>query len=133
MALSFYLGREYRRRRERNPLYSLRAFARDLGCDHASLSQWIRGKRAITAASADQICGALGLDGIDRLCVCELDPCDLEIVAAARSSKVRDCHALAAATGQSLDRINLSLAKLMRLGLIRMNGDQWHVIEKEVA
>jgi hypothetical protein len=87
----------------------------------------------MTAASVDQLCDALGLDGFERTCVCALDPCDFDILAAARTSQANNCHALAAATGLGLDQLNQSLSKLMRLGVVRMDGDQWHIIEREIA
>ncbi len=52
---------ELARRCSRNPQYSLRAFAMDLGVDHASLSQWIRGRRTLTERTIRQIGPLLGL------------------------------------------------------------------------
>ena len=45
------LQRELAQRCARNPRYSLRGFANFLGVDHATLSQLLRGKRAVTPAS----------------------------------------------------------------------------------
>jgi transcriptional regulator with XRE-family HTH domain len=133
MSVASFLDREYGRRKGRNPRYSLRAFARDLGCDHSTLSQWMRGKRPVSDEAAAQLCDALGLHGIDRRRVCELGPTDLEVVAAARETKASDSHALAAATGLGLDALNTALFKLIRLGVLRMDGDAWHLVEKELA
>src|SRR3954447_4692041 len=48
MGASDFLRRELGRRQDRNSRYSLRAFARDLACDHATLSQWLRGARPMS-------------------------------------------------------------------------------------
>jgi transcriptional regulator with XRE-family HTH domain len=133
MGVPGFLNREYERRKRRNARYSLRAFARDLGCDHSTLSQWMRGKRPITEEAAGLICQALGLHGVDRRRVCELDEIDLQVVAAARETEARNCHDLSAASGLGIDRLNISLSKLMRLGVLRMAGSEWHLVEKELA
>ncbi|MGA8429060.1 MAG: helix-turn-helix transcriptional regulator [Candidatus Sulfotelmatobacter sp.] len=44
------LKREFDARRQRNPRYSLRAFAEFLATDHSTLSQIFRGKRRIPAS-----------------------------------------------------------------------------------
>lgn len=43
-----FLHREFLQRCQANKNYSLRAFARDIGIDHSTLSQILRGKRVIT-------------------------------------------------------------------------------------
>ena len=133
MSLPAFLEREYARRRDRNRHYSLRAFARDLGCDHSTLSQWMRGKRVMTEQAAETVCDALALRGIDRRLARELDASDLDVLAAARKSGARDCHALAEITGLGIDRLNRSLFKLMRLEVLRMNGSEWSFAAKELA
>ena len=77
VGLPVYLEREFARRRARNGRYSLRAFARDLGCDHSTLSQWMRGTRPLTRESVNQLCNALSLRGIDRRRACEIDEIDV--------------------------------------------------------
>lgn len=49
------LQAELVRRCESNPQYSLRAFALDLDIDHATLSQLLRGRRALTAATIERL------------------------------------------------------------------------------
>lgn len=56
------LQAELARRCADNPQYSLRAFALDLGTDHSSLSQLLRGRRALTAAMIERLGAKLGLD-----------------------------------------------------------------------
>jgi hypothetical protein len=67
------LRTELARRCAANERYSLRAFARFLRTDHASLSQILRGKRKISETTVRQLSVRLGLDGrrIDELVVHE--------------------------------------------------------------
>ncbi len=63
MDFSDLLHRELRRRQQANPRYSLRAFAKYLNLDPSSLSQIIRGKRALTPALIEKVGGRLGIRG----------------------------------------------------------------------
>src|SRR5689334_22299599 len=56
------LRSELAKRCEKNERYSLRAFARDLDIEHATLSQLLRGQRELTAATVDRLARQLGLD-----------------------------------------------------------------------
>lgn len=60
-----YLQVELDRRKETNPLFSLRAFARNLGISPAQLSQIISGKRPLTITTAKTIAKALKLSPIE--------------------------------------------------------------------
>src|SRR5436305_268850 len=83
MGFAAFLDHELKRRQRRNRRYSLRAFARDLGCDHSTLSQWMRGRRALTPDSIAQLARAMRLDEA-RLAYCrEFDPLAGEVIAAA--------------------------------------------------
>ena len=130
MAFPAFLQREYQRRRTRNRRYSLRAFARDLGCDHSTLSQWMRGRRPITQPSLDRLCAGLGIAGADRARVCEIDEADIAVVAAVRNGASRTSPGLAGAAAMPVDHVNLSLFKLRRLNSLRRGGADWHVVEE---
>jgi len=56
-----FLQSELARRCARNAQYSLRAFALHLDVDHSTLSQWLRGRRPITARSIETIGAKLSL------------------------------------------------------------------------
>jgi hypothetical protein len=133
MDLREFLQREFRRRTGRNRRYSLRAFARDLGCDHSTLSQWLRGTRPITVDSIDRLCRRLGIAGMDRRRICELTDMDLMVVEAARTSAARTSPSLAELLGLTVDQVNLSLTRLMRLHILRMQGNEWEIVEGELA
>lgn len=57
-----FLQAELASRCSRNPQYSLRAFARHLGLDHATVSQLLRGRRRLTPRTIRRIGVRLGLD-----------------------------------------------------------------------
>lgn len=56
------LQQEYLRRQSKNPNYSIRAYARQLGIYHATLSALLAGKRPITEKTAKKIVQKLDLD-----------------------------------------------------------------------
>lgn len=56
-----YLQQEFVKRTAKNPAYSLRAFAQQLGVNHATLSSLMSGKRAITEATLLKLGQALNL------------------------------------------------------------------------
>lgn len=61
-----FLLDEFRNRRSRNPNYSLRAFARDLGMPASKLSQNLRGLCGISVAKAEVIADKIQLREDDR-------------------------------------------------------------------
>lgn len=61
-----FLLEEFRSRRSRNPHYSLRAFARDLGMPASKLSQNLRGLCGISVAKADKIASRLQMRDDER-------------------------------------------------------------------
>jgi transcriptional regulator with XRE-family HTH domain len=131
MAIPTFLKREFARRKARNRSYSMRAFARDLGFDHSTVSQWMRGERPVTANAASQICDTLGVCEQHRQLICELNETDYQIVATARASSTCESPELARLAGVTVDRLNMSLAKLLRLNLLKMDGGCWHLAEDE--
>ncbi len=56
-----YLRREYRARVQRRPLYSQRAFARDLGLSPSSLTDYLKGNIRFSAGRIQQIGKSIGL------------------------------------------------------------------------
>lgn len=61
-----FLLEEFKARRARNPNYSLRAFARDLGMPASKLSQNLRGLCGISVAKAETIADKLAMREDDR-------------------------------------------------------------------
>lgn len=56
-----YLQQEFIKRTNKNPSYSLRAFAKHLGLNHATLSTLMSGKRKITRVTIEKIAKSLNL------------------------------------------------------------------------
>ncbi|HBY63636.1 MAG TPA: hypothetical protein DEH78_27740 [Solibacterales bacterium] len=150
---------ELHARRSANPRYSLRAFASFLGADHATLSQALRGKRPIPAASIRAWGQRLGLLAeetaayvaaqrlqatADRSREEELRHWSAEALAvigrpehwrlyrlAAEEGFDGDSRRRAQEWGVSVDEVNVALARLLRLGLIA-TGHQgvWRATEE---
>ena len=118
------LANELARRCLRNPRYSLRAFARALGTDHASLSQIIRGRRrALTRNTVRRLGRALRLDAhtIERYC----DGTVIDLLA--RDTFRPDSRWIALAQQASIDEVNISLQRLLCEGALHMaSTTDWH-------
>lgn len=149
-----FLQEELARRCGANPRYSLRAFALDLGTDHATLGQLVRGKRRSTEATIRRLCRALGLadERADRFVDEErLDAAEaaprrrhttelaaatvraiagwqhLAILELVRLESFRpDVRWIARVLGIGLDEAQLALQTLLRLGLLEMRTpERW--------
>jgi uncharacterized protein (TIGR02147 family) len=147
-----FLQAELGRRCARNPQYSLRAFAKFLGIDHATLSQLLRGKRALTARAILKLGTRIGLDrpAIDRYAaraasvaeyaedeagwdeVQQLTSDTASIIAdwyhfaILELTRLRDFKTdsrwIARVLGITADEVNIALTRLTRLGLLEMVG-----------
>ena len=136
------------RRCSGNARYSLRAFAVDLGVDHSTLSQLLRNRRPLTERTIRLIGRRLRLsDAVveafvaqERLASDEsstafaqlrqltgdaasivTDPTHYSILELVRLRDFKqDSRWIARALGLSVDEVNLSLSRLLRLGLLEM-------------
>jgi transcriptional regulator with XRE-family HTH domain len=125
MAFDAFLCHEFDRRRARNARYSMRSFARDLGCDHATLSQWLRGKRPMTSDGVAKLSKALKLDRASRARAEAFEPFDIGVIEAVRGLASPTTTKVAMRLGTDADRVNIALHRLLRLGLLRMDGMHW--------
>ena len=128
MGTADFLKRELKRRQQRNARYSLRAFARDLDCDPATLSQWLRGARPMSAEAEGHLFARLDLDPDERARARELDEDDLRVFEAVRTSPTTT-HQLAQAAGVTVDRANVALTKWLRLHVVRLDQSRWQILE----
>jgi len=142
------LRAELTRRCARNPSYSLRAFARALEVDHATLSQLLRGRRSVTREMIEQLGERLGLSraGIDAhsrdaeaaragaprasaaLDAAAIlgDPLHHQLLALTHAEEFRgESPFLAQVLDTTSDAINVVLQRLLRFGLLQMNGGRW--------
>jgi uncharacterized protein (TIGR02147 family) len=145
-----FLQAELGRRCAKNPQYSLRAFAKYLAIDHATISQLMRGKRPLTARTILRLGTRLGLDrsAIDRYAAHEAfwgraaaDEATLSEVRQLANDTANvisdwyhyaileltrldhfkpDSRWIARILGISADEVNIALSRLTRLGLLEM-------------
>jgi uncharacterized protein (TIGR02147 family) len=145
-----FLQGELARRCGSNAQYSMRAFAKFLAIDHASLSQLLRGKRALTARMILKLGTRLGLDrqavdgyvareaiwgskSDDEQSLIEMqrladdtravisDWYHYAILELTRLHHFKpDSRWIARVLGITADEVNLALTRLVRLGLLEM-------------
>ena len=154
-----FLQAELGRRCGTNRQYSLRAFAKYLAIDHATLSQLLRGKRALTARAIMKLGTRLGLDraAIEGYVTHEAN-WGREVSSEAALGEVQqlandaanvisdwyhyaileltrlenfkpDSRWIARVLGITADEVNLALTRLTRLGLLEM-ADRHRWIDK---
>jgi uncharacterized protein (TIGR02147 family) len=147
-----FLQAELGRRCARNPRYSLRAFAKFLAIDHATMSQLLRGKRPLTSRTILKLGTRLGLDRAaiegfiaeeshwrrdtaDDVALNEIqqladdaarviaDWYHYAILELTRLENFKaDSRWIARVLGITTDEVNLALTRLVRLGLLQMAG-----------
>jgi uncharacterized protein (TIGR02147 family) len=144
------LQAELARRCAGNPHYSLRAFAKYLALDHATLSQLLRGKRRLTTRMIVKLGARLGLDEEGLAAYCSYE----ESAGAPRSQSANlreiqqmahdtaalisdwyhyaileltrlqafrpDSRWIARVLGLTPDEVNIAVSRLTRLGLLEM-------------
>jgi transcriptional regulator with XRE-family HTH domain len=140
------------RRLSSNPQYSLRSFALQLGINHSTLSQLLRGKRALTPRMIKNLGERLGLrpEEIEAFIARERQAADtvvsreirwltMETVALLSDGSHRailemtsmegfvpDTRWIARALDLTVDEVNLALSRLTRLGLLEMaTANRW--------
>lgn len=65
-SIATVLEKRFEAKQSQNPLYSLRAFARDLGISSGQLSMILSKKRGVSAESADRMAKALKLNRVEK-------------------------------------------------------------------
>lgn len=113
MELKQTLAAEFAQRRGRNVRYSLRAFARDLGTDHATLSQVMRGRRVLSPRMAQKFGRRLQLPESDILEACEQHNAEAILRLGQTSAFRPNSRWIATRTGLPLDGVNAALARLI--------------------
>lgn len=124
------LEAEFAQRRQRNARYSLRAFARDLGTDHSTLSQILRERRALSARKVALLGRRLRLERgvLAEACVRQNAEAVLRL---ARSRNFQpNTRWIATRTGIPIDGVNAALAQLLREGHLAMTSTHHWKITK---
>jgi transcriptional regulator with XRE-family HTH domain len=148
------LREELARRRRVNRRYSIRAFGDFLGVDHSTLSQILRGARPVPAGSLRKWATRLqlGREEIELYAVAAAgDDFDTLARRVRHMQWMAEAHALmsnpahwrllqllhevdwspdlrwaAQRLDMSIDQLNEALARLLRLGLLKIEGSAWH-------
>jgi transcriptional regulator with XRE-family HTH domain len=132
MTFRAVLRAEFDRRHAFNPRYSLRAFARALDVDHATLSQLLRGTRRLTAARVRTLGRRLQLPDahIAEHAAVEDDARVLEAIG--RIGFRASSRWVATVTNLPVDAVNVTLQRLLRQRLLTMaSRDRWVRTEDE--
>jgi len=147
------LQHELARRCAKNPKYSLRAFAKNLGVNHSTLSQLMRGRRPLTRQAVERLGARMKLSTgeIARFASSLARPVQPDGTIREASLLAHDTacaiaqwqhHAIlellklpefrpdsrwiARVLDLSVDEVNLSLQRLLRLGMLEMTSrDEW--------
>jgi hypothetical protein len=149
------LAREFALRRQTNPRYSLRAFASFLECDHSTLSQILRDRRQISTSQLRGWSKKLGMAAEEvAIYVAALHVPDASITDRQHQLLHWTSEALAIVTdrshwqilnlvgssqfesdsrwiprkiGTSVDQVNVALARLLRLRLLKLEASgKWN-------
>jgi hypothetical protein len=117
---------ELRQRKERNPRYSLRAFALSLRTHHSTLSQILQGRRRLTPRSIRQFGPLIGLTPAQIREACLSEHC-ASIRRLVDDSRFRaDSRWIAAMAGIPLDDVNIALHRLLYRGdLVMTDRNTW--------
>lgn len=120
------LAAEFSRRRQLNPRYSLRAFARALGTHHATLSRLFGGTQPVQARTLQALGPRLGLTPAQIAAMVALEDAAAVAASIRRSSFRPDSRWLASVAGISVDRVNIALEALLRSRRLHMpSAGQW--------
>lgn len=144
-----YLANELAKRKKKNTSYSLRSFARDLGIPAGRLSQYFSMKRTISKEVSDKLADALSLSPLQRQAwqldenkyqFLELDqtqfemisdPMHFEILTLMETENfISENKWIAKRLGYSTIEVSEALRRLDRIGLIKLEGKKWVLINK---
>jgi hypothetical protein len=122
MDLPALLTAELQQRRQRNPRYSLRAFARRLGTHHTTLANILYRRRRLTPRAIRLLGAQLGLSAnrIAGACIAENASTILRLVIDERFRP--DSRWLAMMTGIALDDVKVALHRLLYERRMRMTA-----------
>jgi hypothetical protein len=117
---------EFRRRTGRNPRYSLRAFARDLGSDHATLSQIFRGRRSLSPRMVRRFGARLRLHPAIVADASGRQTAEAVLRLAQTPGFCVQSRWIATRTGLPVDTVNIALHRLLRDGdLVMVSSTSW--------
>ena len=89
----------------------------------------MRGRRTVTREALLRICDSLGIAGVEQ--VEYFEPFDLIVRDHATGLERPTVAEVAEACGCTMDEVNIALSRMLRLGLLRMDGDRWVALEQD--
>ena len=130
MDLREVLRTELARRCDRNPRYSLRAYARWLGIHHGSLSRILNGRRALMPRTIQSLAPRIGLSPQQVHIACVESHCE-RILALVDDPRFQpNSRWIATVTGIRIDDVNVALHWLLHTKRIAMiSPSTWIVTE----
>ena len=128
MDLRTRLTREFQRRLERNPRYSMRAFARALALHHTTLGRLFNGTRRASPPLVHHIGSRIGLTPAE-VYVLQQEEAAARVLAAAQLPDFKaDCRWIAMGTGVDVDDVNRALHVLIHTKrLVMSSPTSWRV------
>ena len=115
-----------RLRQGRNARYSLRAFARDLGVSHSTLSGVLSGRRPASARFVRRVAKSLGLDTQQAMTLVDREHAQKLAAHVEREGFRHDLRDLAVRSGLSVDTLCIELHRLLSERRLDMNSsDSW--------
>jgi hypothetical protein len=131
MDMRALIQEELQRRRDRNPRYSLRAFARSLGTHHSTLSQLLHSQRRLTPRAIRHFGTVLKLSPVQIEAACVAENC-ASIRRLVSDPRFRaESRWIAVMTGIPLDEVNVALHWLLHRRELTMAGPQTWVVTEE--
>jgi len=100
-------------RRRRNARYSLRAFARDLGVSHSTLSGVVSGRRPASARFVRRVATRLGLDEREASALVDRELATKLAAVVARDGFLPDLREVAVRSGLPVDALCVALHRLL--------------------
>jgi plasmid maintenance system antidote protein VapI len=119
---------EFARRRQQNPRYSLRGFARALGVHHATLSRLLGRDQPIQERTIRAVGLRLGLTSAQLAAMVSREDAAAVVSGISHHAFRPDSRWLAIVAGISVDRVNIAIEALLRGGRLRMaSATRWHL------
>ena len=113
MDLRTILSAELKKRQQRNPRYSIRAFANSLDTHHSTLTRILRSDRRLTPRSIRTLGTRLKMTPAEISEACREENCSLILRTVSDPRFRADSRWIATMTGISIDQVNVALHWLL--------------------
>jgi plasmid maintenance system antidote protein VapI len=129
MEMRMRLRTEFRRRADRNPRYSIRAFARALDVHHTTLARILDGRRGLSRSMLQHLASRLSMSPDEIRAARSAEDARRVLDAASAPDFRADCRWIAMKTGIDIDDVNRALHHLIyERRLVMRTPGTWTVI-----